>query len=208
MAVEDGHGQSLPQSIQTLLAARLDRLEATERGLVERAAVIGKEFWRSALVHRSSYQLGRDTDVEHFAATSLELASADDIASQAWGRAVQSKLLAANGDHEAAYARAREAVKLSRETDDLYMHGQVLMALAEVLHLAGRDADSIPVLRQAVAVSERKGTSSPREGPNVALRSSWSSDRTRRLEEGDRPALEMRHEAMTMSSNRAARRLI
>jgi hypothetical protein len=50
--------------------------------------------------------------------------------------------------------------------------------------------------------------SSPREKPNVALRSSWSSDRTRRLEEGGPGGVESGHEAMTMSSNRAARRLI
>jgi class 3 adenylate cyclase/tetratricopeptide (TPR) repeat protein len=53
LAVEDGQEQALPQSIQALLTARLDQLEATERGLLERAAVIGQEFWRDALVHLS-----------------------------------------------------------------------------------------------------------------------------------------------------------
>jgi hypothetical protein len=36
------------------------------------------------------------------------------------------------------------------------MHGQVLMAFAEVLRLVGRDADAIPVLRRAIRVSQRK----------------------------------------------------
>jgi tetratricopeptide (TPR) repeat protein len=90
----------------------------------------------------------------------LELTSTDDIASQARGRAVKAKLLAARGDYEAAYHLAREAVELSDDSDDLFMQGQVLMALAEVLRLGGRDADAIPVLRQAVEVSERKVTSS------------------------------------------------
>jgi class 3 adenylate cyclase len=53
LAVEDGRERALPRSIQALLAARLDQLEATERDLLERAAVIGKEFWRGALVSLS-----------------------------------------------------------------------------------------------------------------------------------------------------------
>jgi tetratricopeptide (TPR) repeat protein len=99
----------------------------------------------------------RKADAEHFADLSLELSSRDDIASQARGRAVKAKLLAAKGDYEAADHLAREAVGLSEDTDDLFMRGQVRMALAEVLRLGGRDTDAIPVLRQAVEVSERKG---------------------------------------------------
>lgn len=53
LAAEDGDEFVLPDTIQAILAARLDRLEARERALLERAAVIGKEFWRGALVHLS-----------------------------------------------------------------------------------------------------------------------------------------------------------
>jgi hypothetical protein len=70
---------------------------------------------------------------------------------------VKAKLLAAKGDYQAADRLAREAVKLADDTDDLFMRGQVFMAQAEVLRLGGRDADAVPVLRQAVEVSERKG---------------------------------------------------
>jgi class 3 adenylate cyclase/predicted ATPase len=42
-----------PHTINALLAARLDQLEANERALLERAAVVGKEFWRGALAHLS-----------------------------------------------------------------------------------------------------------------------------------------------------------
>src|SRR4029453_4131390 len=88
---------------------------------------------------------------------SLKLTSEDDITSQSRGRAVKAKLLAAKGAYEAAYRIAREAVGLSDDSDDLFMRGQLLMALAEVLRLGGRDAEAIPVLQQAVEVSERKG---------------------------------------------------
>jgi class 3 adenylate cyclase/tetratricopeptide (TPR) repeat protein len=43
-------GLHVPRTIQTLLAARLDRLDLTERAVIERAAVVGKEFWRGAVL--------------------------------------------------------------------------------------------------------------------------------------------------------------
>jgi class 3 adenylate cyclase/tetratricopeptide (TPR) repeat protein len=39
----------LPPTIQALLAARLDRLEPYDRRVLERAAVVGKEFWPGAV---------------------------------------------------------------------------------------------------------------------------------------------------------------
>jgi DNA-binding SARP family transcriptional activator/tetratricopeptide (TPR) repeat protein len=44
---------ALPPSIEALLASRLDRLQPEERALLERAAVVGKEFTRSAVIHLS-----------------------------------------------------------------------------------------------------------------------------------------------------------
>jgi class 3 adenylate cyclase/tetratricopeptide (TPR) repeat protein len=41
---------SVPPTIQALLAARLDRLDADQRTVIERASVVGKEFWRGAVV--------------------------------------------------------------------------------------------------------------------------------------------------------------
>jgi DNA-binding SARP family transcriptional activator len=51
--VEPAEVESVPPSIEALLASRLDALDAGERGLVERAAVVGRDFARSALVHLS-----------------------------------------------------------------------------------------------------------------------------------------------------------
>jgi class 3 adenylate cyclase/tetratricopeptide (TPR) repeat protein len=44
---------AVPPTIQALLAARLDRLEEAQRGVIERASVVGKEFWRGAVVELS-----------------------------------------------------------------------------------------------------------------------------------------------------------
>ena len=52
MLTENGHASSdltIPPTIHALLAARLDRLEREERTVIERASVIGKEFWRGAI---------------------------------------------------------------------------------------------------------------------------------------------------------------
>jgi tetratricopeptide (TPR) repeat protein len=44
---------SVPPTIQALLAARLDRLDPDQRTVIERASVVGKEFWRGAVVELS-----------------------------------------------------------------------------------------------------------------------------------------------------------
>jgi DNA-binding SARP family transcriptional activator len=44
---------AVPPSIEALLASRLDTLEPAERVLIERAAVIGRDFARNAVVHLS-----------------------------------------------------------------------------------------------------------------------------------------------------------
>jgi len=54
LAKEDGDDVAIPHTIQALLAARLDRLSPGERTLLEAAAVVGKEFWRGALLHLSA----------------------------------------------------------------------------------------------------------------------------------------------------------
>lgn len=43
----------VPPSIEALMASRLDRLEPEERAVLERSAVIGKDFTRSAVLHLS-----------------------------------------------------------------------------------------------------------------------------------------------------------
>jgi tetratricopeptide (TPR) repeat protein len=143
-----------------LLLGDAEFAERELRAGYEFLEAIGERGIRSTMAAHLAdalYRLDLKADAEHFADLSLELTSTDDIASQVRGRAVKAKLLAAKGDYEGADHLAREAVGLSEDTDDLFMRGQVLMALAEVLRLGGRDADAIPVLRQAVEVSERKG---------------------------------------------------
>jgi DNA-binding SARP family transcriptional activator len=50
-AVEAGHEalSAVPPTVDALLASRLDRLPEAERAVLERAAVVGREFWRGAV---------------------------------------------------------------------------------------------------------------------------------------------------------------
>jgi tetratricopeptide (TPR) repeat protein len=45
----EGKAASVPPTLEALLASRLDRLPPGERAVLERAAVAGREFWRSAI---------------------------------------------------------------------------------------------------------------------------------------------------------------
>jgi tetratricopeptide (TPR) repeat protein len=46
----DGDRLEIPPTIQALLAARLDRLGAEERAVIERSAIVGNRFWAAAVV--------------------------------------------------------------------------------------------------------------------------------------------------------------
>jgi hypothetical protein len=70
-------------------------------------------------------------------------------------RQVRGKVLARRGELEEGERVAREAVALAAETDMLNAHAAALLDLADVLALAGRDAQA--ELDQAHALYERKG---------------------------------------------------
>jgi class 3 adenylate cyclase/tetratricopeptide (TPR) repeat protein len=50
----DGVVDRIPDTVQALIAARIDRLGSEEKLLLQRAAVIGRVFWRGALEHLST----------------------------------------------------------------------------------------------------------------------------------------------------------
>jgi class 3 adenylate cyclase/tetratricopeptide (TPR) repeat protein len=49
----DGSFERIPDTLQALIAARIDRLPQSEKLLLQRASVIGRIFWAGALVHLS-----------------------------------------------------------------------------------------------------------------------------------------------------------
>jgi class 3 adenylate cyclase/tetratricopeptide (TPR) repeat protein len=77
MLGEGGSLDAIPPTIHALIAARLDRLPADERALLERAAVAGKEFTRAA-VRRLSHE-GEQNDMD---ALLLQLTRKDLLAAR------------------------------------------------------------------------------------------------------------------------------
>jgi class 3 adenylate cyclase/tetratricopeptide (TPR) repeat protein len=59
IAEEGGHTAELPDTVQGVLAARLDALDPFERRLVQQAAVVGRTFWEGSLVPLARSE-GRD----------------------------------------------------------------------------------------------------------------------------------------------------
>jgi tetratricopeptide (TPR) repeat protein len=85
------------------------------------------------------------------------MAAPGDVASQMGWRYMRAKVLARRGRFDEAESLAKEAARMAKETDHLYLIGETLMALTEVLRLAGKREEAVSVLREALEVHEKKG---------------------------------------------------
>jgi ATP/maltotriose-dependent transcriptional regulator MalT len=133
--------------------------QVTRRGYeeLERA---GEKAWLStnaAELAQSLFALGRDEEAEHFTRISEEAGASDDVVTQVLWRQVRAKVLARSGDLGQAERLAREAVRLSEESDAPNWRGDALLDLAEVLRLAGRPAEAVAPVEDALALYEQKG---------------------------------------------------
>jgi predicted ATPase/class 3 adenylate cyclase len=113
----------------------------------------------SGLLGQTLYELGRFDEVEALALQAKELATADDVDTQAMWRCVLAKTLARRGEIEEAEALAREAVELLAPTDAILLKFGALLDLAEVLRLSGRVEDSRAAVAGALELAELKQSS-------------------------------------------------
>jgi class 3 adenylate cyclase/tetratricopeptide (TPR) repeat protein len=111
----------------------------------------------AALLAVALHAQGRDEEAHRFTVVSEEAASSDDLASQVHWREARAQVLARRGEVGEALNLAREAVEVAAETDFLWMHGDALVALAEVLRVAGSLQESMDAAEQALALYEAKG---------------------------------------------------
>jgi tetratricopeptide (TPR) repeat protein len=81
----------------------------------------------------------------------------DDVDAQLGWRCVRARLLARQGSIQEAEELARAAVELAEPTDWLEGQGHALMALAEVLRLAGRPQEAAEAIHQALRLYDQKG---------------------------------------------------
>jgi class 3 adenylate cyclase len=58
MFAEGESADRIPDTVQALVAARIDRLEDEEKRLLQRAALVGRTFWRGALDHLAGGDVG------------------------------------------------------------------------------------------------------------------------------------------------------
>jgi tetratricopeptide (TPR) repeat protein len=99
----------------------------------------------------------RYEEAEVLTVASEHAASADDLASQAIWRGTRARVLARRDEQNAAEALAREAVRLSKETDLLAIQADALVDLADVLAELGQRTHASAALDEATTLYESKG---------------------------------------------------
>jgi ATP/maltotriose-dependent transcriptional regulator MalT len=153
-------GFSLVASDIELLAGDLAAAEAHLRRGYQALEEMGERSLLSTVsaeLAETAYAQGREKEAEDFAATSEQLAGQKDVASQIGWRTIRARVLARQGSLDDAEALARKALELAERTDNLGSQGSALLALAEVLEVAGRSEEARPLLDRARELFRRKG---------------------------------------------------
>jgi tetratricopeptide (TPR) repeat protein len=110
----------------------------------------------AGLLGQTLYALGRFDEVEPFARMARELATEDDVDTQALWRCLEAKMLARRGAFDEAEILVREALDMLSPTDAVLFKYGALLDLAEVRRLAGHDVDAI--LADARTLADTKGS--------------------------------------------------
>jgi tetratricopeptide (TPR) repeat protein len=106
-------------------------------------------------------QVDRLDEAEAVLDSTEPLLTADDADPQVRMRWVRGQVLAGRGRLKDGEGLARQAVALASRTDYLPLHGDSLVALAEVLLAAGKDEQAVVALREAVELFDRKEATAP-----------------------------------------------
>jgi class 3 adenylate cyclase/tetratricopeptide (TPR) repeat protein len=142
-----------------MLAGDVGNAERELRGGYDLLVELGEKYLRSTLgglLGQTLYELGRLDEAEALALEARELATADDVDSQALWRCLQSKLLARRGALEEGEALVREALAILAPTDAVLLKYRANVDLAEVLSIAGRQAEAEEAIRDALELAELK----------------------------------------------------
>jgi tetratricopeptide (TPR) repeat protein len=142
-----------------MLAGDVESAERELRRGYDLLVEMGEKYLRSTLgglLGQTLYELGRYDEVEVLAREAKELATEDDVDTQALWRSLQSKLLARQGAVEEGEALVREAIEILEPTDAVLLKFGVYLDLAEVLRLAARMDESRAALEHALELAELK----------------------------------------------------
>jgi class 3 adenylate cyclase/tetratricopeptide (TPR) repeat protein len=136
--------------------------EAAERELrlgYDELAAVGHSAYLSttaAFLAKPLYELGRFDEALEMTRASEETASPDDIASHVVWRGTRAKLLARDGDPDAAEL-AREAIGLVGETDLVNIAADAYADLAQTMRLLGPEEDTSAARERALELYQAKG---------------------------------------------------
>jgi DNA-binding SARP family transcriptional activator len=154
-------------SVQELLSGYVELLAgdpvAAERDMrrAEQAfREIGEGWFLSTVavdMPRALYEQGRYDDAFALLGAIDEAPAPTDREWQIKRTGVPACLLARRGQLEEAERLAREGVAVAADSEFVNLHGDVLLDLAEVLHLAGRVEDAGATAVEAVGLYDRKG---------------------------------------------------
>jgi tetratricopeptide (TPR) repeat protein len=140
------------------LAGDAGRAESAAREGCEAALEsgdLGNFMFLCCMLGDALLALGQDDEAEHWLERGRRDAPSEERIPQMLWRQARAKLIARRGELEEGERLAREAVALGAETDMLNAHADALVDLAEVLALAGQDAQA--ELDKALGLYERKG---------------------------------------------------
>ncbi len=110
----------------------------------------------AGLLGQTAYALDRLDEAEALALEARELASDDDVDTQALWRCVRAKILARSGAAADGEALVREALEILEPTDAVLFQYGALLDLAEVLSLAGRFGDAHAAAAEALKLAQLK----------------------------------------------------
>jgi len=154
------------------LSGRLDEAETITRTSMDALLKLGETAWvatRAAQQADLALDHGADTSASKLATLAKRHASRHDVLVQILVMRIQARLKARRSDAVAAERRARRAVRLSEQTDDLSARADTLVALAEVLLLGGREADASEAAAEADALYEAKENLAGRDRARALL---------------------------------------
>jgi class 3 adenylate cyclase/tetratricopeptide (TPR) repeat protein len=155
-----------------LLAGNPAAAETQLRSAVETLKKIGELAWLptvAGILAEAVRVLGRPDESDELIAMAEETAGSEDAYTQALLRSVRAKIRATQSRADEAERLGREAVKIARGTDFLFLQWFALTSLANVLELVGRRDDAQAVLEEAAEVAAHKGYRSAAAGARATF---------------------------------------
>ncbi len=140
----------------------------------------------AAFLGRALYGQGRFDEAEEVSLHAQERAAPDDVWTQAFALGTRAKVLAQRGSHAEGELLARDAVARVEVTDALELRGAMLLDRAEVLLMAGLDADAAACATTALELFERKGHTVAIERARAALTRAGAAATQASGDRGDR----------------------